>query len=108
LYLRCSSRTGGDARSSAAGKLLKPEFVVVLKPFDRRLKLLISILHLLKLPSEQTNLILQPINPDQKFSGPGLRECNSRARQETAGRNCGKDGTVQHHSHLRSRAESRK
>jgi len=87
---------------------MKPEFVVVLNPLDRRLKLLISVLHLLKLPSEQTDLILQPINPDQKLSGPGLRECDSRARQETAGRNCGKDGTVQHHSHLRWRTESRK
>jgi len=41
-----------------AAELLKPKFVIVLKALERRLELLISVLHLLNLTGELTDLIL--------------------------------------------------
>ena len=71
----CARRAGrSDARSAAGAELLKPEFVIVRQPFERRLKLLIAVLHLLDLTGELTNLILQAIDPDQKVRGTDLRE----------------------------------
>src|SRR5215475_1271549 len=107
LNWRRSCRTGRwGARSTATAQLLKPEFIVVLKPFERRLKLLISVLHLLNLPGELTDLILQSIDPDQKLCGADLRECDSRARGEiAAGHNRGKGGTDPHRSLHRPREE---
>ncbi len=80
-----SGAGGRNARPSTAAEFLESEFVILLKPLERRLELLISVLHLLKLTGELPDLILQAIDPDQKLRGPDLRECGSRAHQGTKG-----------------------
>src|SRR5215470_13429416 len=93
LNWRRSCRTGRwGARSTATAELLKPEFIIVLKPLERRLQLLISVLHLLNLPGELTDLVLQSINPDQKLCYPDLRACDSRAHHQIAGGREGGEG----------------
>jgi hypothetical protein len=78
------SRAGArNTRSAAIAQFLRPEFAIVLQPLERRLKLLITVLHLLKLTGELTDLILQAVDPDQKVCGPDLCECGSRAHQGT-------------------------
>jgi hypothetical protein len=66
-------------------ELLRPEFVIVQKALERRLELLISVLHLLNLTGELTDLIFQAIYPDQKLGAPDLRKYGSRVRQNVTG-----------------------
>jgi len=83
-----------------AAELLRPEFVIVLKAFERRLELLISVLHLLDQTGELTDLIFQAIYPDQKLGATDLRKYGSRVRHSvTGGCNDSQGNSVQHRSH---------
>jgi hypothetical protein len=56
-----------------------------LKSPERGLELLISVLHLLDLTGQLTNLILQAINSDHKLRGTRLRKCARRDRRHKGG-----------------------
>jgi hypothetical protein len=56
-----------------------------LKPPERGLELLISVLHLLDLAGQLTNLVLQAINSDHKLRGARLRKRARRNRRDKDG-----------------------
>src|ERR1700732_157869 len=52
-----AGRGGGGARSSAGAEFLEPIIVIVLHALERRLELLIAVLHLLDLSGELPKLV---------------------------------------------------
>jgi hypothetical protein len=56
-----------------------------LKSPERSLELLISVLHLLDLTGQLTNLVLQTINSDHKLRGARLRTYTHRDRRNKGG-----------------------
>ena len=75
-----------DARWGARwGSHIAHPAVVVLKSPERGLELLISVLHLLDLTGQLTNLVLQAINSDHKLRGTRLRKCARRDRRHKGG-----------------------
>jgi hypothetical protein len=90
---RDAKRAGGLARTTAVSKFSRPQFV------ERGLELLISVLHLLDLTGQLTNLVLQTINSDHKLRGARLRKSARRGRHDEGGCNSGKSDAVQHRSH---------
>jgi len=56
-----------------------------LKSPERGLELLISVLHLLDLTGQLTNLVLQAINSHHKLRRARLRKCPRRDRRDKGG-----------------------
>jgi len=64
------------ARATAASKFSRPQFV------ERCFELLISVLHLLDLTGQLTNLVLEAIKSDHKLGGARLRKSAHRDRHD--------------------------